>query len=661
MSGPVAETDDRRYLLEKVGDAAVVQCYCDAWVRLTPRDRLLAYHLSRAAIAGRRIFVAQKCEHGAELLDLLEELYLHRVAMPPAVADAISVYTKRFWINNGPYHAITARKELLPLDPCSWRAAVDSALASGARLPIRSGESVDQLLARHDRMLFDASYRSMVTAKNPDDGTDILEASACTFYGPGVTMSKLADVTERFPLNSDVELDDAGRITEVVWRMGDPATGVPPGRHATEITEIVGHLESALPLAATKTGRALEALIRFYRTGAEADRIAYDIAWVEDTDPIVDTVNGFIEVYVDPRGRKGSWEGIVSIEDPLKAQRLKSIAEAASWFEAHMPYDPKFRKPDVKGISARSIDVIIETGDSGPVTPIGINLPNDQSVREEYGSKSVSLANISEAYERSAVKGARREWCLTDDEFERSEKFGRLANELHTDLHEIIGHGSGRQAEDRQGDPARWLREHASAIEEARADLIALYFLCDKKLEELGICDDAEAVGRAGFEAYARNGGLVQLRRVKYGDRLEEDHMRNRQMIVRWICANSQALASVVREGKNFLTVEDSGAFRRAVGELLREVQRIKSEGDYEGARALMETYGVKFDPSLRDEIVARYERHDSTTYTGFVYPRLEAVHDVAGVLVDAKMTFPLSLEDQMLEWSGRRAPPRSS
>lgn len=657
MTGSGVETDERRYLLEKVGDAAVVQCYCDAWPRLTPRDRVLAFHLTEAAIAGRRIYFAQKCEHGPELLDLLEELYLHRHAMPTAVADALALYTKRFWINNGPYHSITARKEILAVAPEAWRSAVRAAVEGGAKLPLKPGDSLDQLLDRHAKMLFDSNYRGMVTAKNPENGQDILEASACTFYGPGVTMARLADASESFALNSDVELLSDGTLTEVVWRMGDPSEDIPPGRYAYEIATIVQHLEAALPYAAPKTRHALEALIRFYRTGKESDRIAYDIAWVEDSDPIVDTVNGFIEVYVDPRGRKGSWEGIVSIEDPLKAHRLKSIAGAATWFESRMPYDPRFRKPDVKGISARSIEVIVETGDSGPVTPIGINLPNDQAVREEHGSKSVSLANISEAYERSAVKAARREWCFTDDEFDRAEKFGRLANELHTDLHEIIGHGSGRQAEDRQGDPARWLREHASAIEEARADLIALYFLCDPKLEELGICDDAAAVGLAGFEAYARNGGLVQLRRVKLGDRLEEDHMRNRQMIVRWLCENTEALEQVVHEGKHYIIVRSGRAFREGIGRLLAEVQRVKSEGDYEGAKSLMERYGVKFDPTLRDEVVARYERHDSTTYTGFVYPRLDPVRDSSGAVVDARMTFPLSLEDQMLAWSGRRQP----
>jgi dipeptidyl-peptidase-3 len=292
-------------------------------------------------------------------------------------------------------------------------------------------------------------------------------------------------------------------------------------------------------------------------------------------------------------------EGLVSIEDPVKAGRLKAIAEAAPWFEERMPFDPAFRKPDVTGVSARSIDVLIETGDSGPVTPIGINVPNDQAVRETHGSKSVSLANIGEAYERSSVAGARREWCLDDAEFVRAEAYGRLAGELHTDLHEIVGHGSGRQAADRPGDPAKWLREYASTIEEARADLVALWFLADPKLAELGLRADVSALAHAGYEAYARNGAIVQLRRVKDGNRLEEDHMRNRQMIVRWILTESSALSEVVRDGKRFIVLSDVAAFREAVGRLLAEVQRVKSEGDYEGAKTPRRDMGCGIRPRV--------------------------------------------------------------
>ncbi len=655
MSGTRSGKEEPRHLLEKVGDAAVVQCRCDSFGALPVKARVLAWHLTQAAIAGRPIYFDQKTRGGTELLALLEEVYLKRSAFSDATARAVETYVKRFWINNGPYHAVTSKKETLPLDRATWTDAVNLAVSLGARLPLRSGESVDALLRRHDATLFDPTYRPMLTAKSPEPGVDVLEASACTFYGDGVTTRTLVDFDEKYALNSDVEMGPDGRPIEIPWRAGDAARGIPPGRYAEPLSKVIDHLEAALPWAEPPTRRALEALIRFHKSGEEADRIAYDVAWVEDATPLVDTVNGFIEVYVDPRGRKGSWEGIVSVEDPVKAGRLKAIAESARWFEERMPFDPAYRKPEVTGVSARSIDVLIETGDSGPVTPIGINLPNDQAVREIHGSKSVSLANICEAYERSAVASARREWCFDDAEYARAEAYGRLANELHTDLHEIIGHGSGRQAPDRAGDPAKWLREYASTIEEARADLVALWFLADPRMKELGLVDDVDAVARAGYESYARNGAITQLRRVKSGDRLEEDHMRNRQMIVRWILAESSALAEVERDGKRFVVLSDPAAFREAVGRLLRDVQRVKSEGDFEGAKHLVETWGVRFDPALRDEVVARWEKHDSTTYTGFVFPRLVPIRDASGAVVDASITYPISLEDQMLEWSGRR------
>jgi dipeptidyl-peptidase-3 len=379
---------------------------------------------------------------------------------------------------------------------------------------------------------------------------------------------------------------------------------------------------------------------------------------VADKDSVVDTVNGFIEVYLDPRGKKGAWEGIVSYEDPKKANLIKAIASNAKWFEDHMPYEAEFRKPDVKGISARSIDVVIETGDSGPVTPIGINLPNDQEVREKHGSKSVSIANVVEAYDRSTPFAAKSEFCWDAAELARTEKWGPLVSDLHTNMHEVIGHASGRQAPDKQGDPAQWIKENYSALEEARADLVALWFLRDEKLRELGLIDDVDEASRQGYEQYTRNGGLVQLRRMKQGDQLEEDHMRNRQMIVRWILANGAgAIEERERDGKHYLVVADPDKWRAAAGKLLALVQRLKSTGDYEGSKKLFDQYGIKFDPGLRDEVVARYAKLNVPSYTGFVMPRLQPVMK-GGEIVDVAISYPQSIEQQMLEWSGRRRPP---
>jgi dipeptidyl-peptidase-3 len=375
---------------------------------------------------------------------------------------------------------------------------------------------------------------------------------------------------------------------------------------------------------------------------------------VQDDDSPVDTINGFIEVYMDPRGIKGSWEGLVFYVNPEKTERIRKFADNAQWFEDRMPFDPKYRKPAVRGIVANAIDVVMETGDSGPVTPVGINLPNDQTIREGYGSKSVSLSNVREAYDRSAPGSMRGEFTWTPEEAQRGERFAALAAELHTDMHEVIGHASGQQAEGFTGTPHEAIKEHFSALEEGRADLIALYFLADPKLVELGIvpaADHADLV-RTEYEGYTRN-ALVQLRRVREGTQIEEDHMRNRQMIVRWLMANTDAIEQRERDGKTYLTMVDPEAFREGVGRLLAEVQRIKSEGDAAAAAALFDTYGIHFDAALRDEVVARVDALDLPSYSGFVMPKLTPVTDANGTITDVRISYPLDLTAQMLEFSG--------
>jgi dipeptidyl-peptidase-3 len=370
----------------------------------------------------------------------------------------------------------------------------------------------------------------------------------------------------------------------------------------------------------------------------------------------VDTINGFIEVYMDPRGVKGSWEGIVYHVNKEKTDRIKKFADNAQWFEDHMPYDAKYRKPSVTGIVANAIDVVMETGDSGPVTPIGINLPNDQRIREEYGSKSVSLANVNEAYDKSQPETMRSEFAWSAEEAARAAKFGSFSGELTTDMHEVIGHASGRQATGFTGTPQGAIKEHFSALEEARADLVGLYFLADPKLAELGILPaaDQDAIVRAEYEYYTRNGGLMQLRRIREGTQIEEDHMRNRQMIVRWLMANTTAIESRTRDGKSYLAMVDPKAFRDGVGRLLADVQRIKSEGDYAAAKTLFETFGIHFDPKLRDEIVRRVDDLKLPSYTGFVMPKLTAVTDASGSITDVTVSYPMDLTKQMLEMSGR-------
>jgi dipeptidyl-peptidase-3 len=645
----------RPYLLERVDDVGVVQVYADGFERLSKRDQILCWHLYQAALAGRPIYMQQRCAEALDIRDLCEEILTHSAGVDPTTLEHVRHYMKLFWVNNSPYNNLTTRKNVLAGDARDLAKAAEVAEKNGAKLPLQTGESARNLVRRLTPILFDPAYKPKVTDKNPEGGGDMLEASAATFYGQGVTAKDLEGFTEQYELNSNVVKDANGKLVEMPWRMGSPSDHIEAGLYAHDIAQIVEHLQAALPYAPELTRKALEAQIRFYQTGKREDRVAYDVAWVADKDSVVDTVNSFVEVYVDPRGKKGSWEGIVSYEDPKKAALIKSLADNAQWFEDHMPYDARFKKKSVKGISARSIDVIVETGDSGPVTPVGINLPNDQEVREQHGSKSVSLANIVEAYDKSTPTSARAEFCWDAAEVARAEKWQALTSDLLTNMHEVIGHASGQQAPDKQGDPSTWIKENYSALEEGRADLVALNFMLDPKLKELGLLDDPNEAALAAYEQYVRSGGLQQLRRIKQGDQIEEDHMRNRQMVVRWIQANSKALEERERGGKHYLVVTDARAFHEAAGRLLALVQEIKSTGDYERAKQLFDTYGIKFDPKLRDEVVARYAKLDAPAYTGFVMPRLTAVRDAKGEITDVTISYPLSLEQQMLEWSGRR------
>ena len=639
-----APAGERKYLLERVDDAAVVQIYADQFAALPLRDKTLAYHLYQAALAGRDIFYDQKHRNALEMRGVLEAILTHNKGIETQTLSEIERYTKLFWINTGPYNNLTSRKFVLKITPQALATAAQIAEKDGAKFPTQSGESVEALLKRLEPMFFDPNVDPIVTNKNPGPGKDILTSSANNLYS-GVSMADLKGFTEKNGLNSRL-VKTNGRLVEEVYKID--------GRYGKQIAEIVKHLEAAIPFANEPTAAALKALIQWYRTGDDGDRAKYDIAWVKDKDAPVDTINGFIEVYMDPRGVKGSWESVVFHVNKEKTDRIKKFAANAQWFEDHMPYDAKYRKPTVTGIVANAIDVIIETGDSGPVTPIGINLPNDQSIREQYGSKSVSLANVSEAYDKSQPESMRSEFAWSPDETARATKFGSIGGELTTDMHEVIGHASGRQAAGFKGTPQGAIKEHFSALEEARADLVGLYFLPDPKLVEIGIFSaaDQDAIVRAEYESYTRN-GLMQLRRIREGTQIEEDHMRNRQMIVRWLMANTKAIESRTRDGKSYLVMVDPQAFREGTGRLLAEVQRIKSEGDYAAAKTLFETYGIHFDPKLRDEIVKRVDDLNLPSYTGFVMPKLTAVTDASGQITDVTVSYPQDLTKQMLEYSG--------
>jgi dipeptidyl-peptidase III len=642
-----APSTDRKYLLERVDDAAVAQLYADGFSDLPLDQKLLIWHLYQAALAGRDIFYDQRYAHNLEMRAILEEILTHSSGVDPQTLAEIQRYTKLFWLNTGPFNNLTARKFVLKCSPDAFGKAAAAAVKAGARFPVRKGETPQAMLQRLQPVFFDPKFDPIVTNKTPGPGKDILKESANNLY-VNVTMKEVEHFEERYPLNSRLVKRPDGKLVEEVYKIG--------GRYDVEIKRIVQHLEAAIPHATPSMATALKALIKWYQTGETADRVAYDIAWVQDKNSPVDTINGFVEVYMDPRGHKGSWEALVYFVNRDKTEDIRKIAENAQWFEDRMPWDPQYRKQGVRGITANAIDVVVETGDSGPITPVGINLPNDQEIREKHGSKSVSLSNVNEAYDKSTSAAFRREFAWTDEEAARAEKWSSLASELTTNMHEVIGHASGKISEKLKGSPHTALKEQYSALEEARADLVALYFVSSPKLAELGIVDakDQSEIVRAEYEGYTRN-ALAQLRRIREGTQIEEDHMRNRQMIVRWLMANSKAIEVRQRDGRTYYVMTDVKAFNEGVGRLLAEVQRIKAEGDYHASKELFDSYGVHFDPKLRDEVVARVEKLDMPSYTGFVQPRLEAVKGADGKITDVKISYPLDLTTQMLEYSGRR------
>ena len=642
-AAPPSTESTRKYLLEQIDDASVIQLYADQFAALPLREKTLVWHLTQAALAGRDIYYDQKHRNALEMRRVLEAIVSHPQGIDAPTLAEIQRYTKLFWLNTGPYNNLTARKFVLKLTPQALAAAAKSAVSAGAVFPTQPNESVDQLLARLGPMFFDPNVDPSITNKTPGAGKDILGSSANNLYS-GVSMADLRGFAEKYGLNSRLVKTNKGLVEEV-YRVG--------GRYDKEIRQIIGHLEAAIPFATEPMANALRALIQWYKTGEDADRVKYDIAWVSDKSSPVDTINGFIEVYMDPRGIKGSWEGLVFYVNKEKTERIQKFATTAQWFEDHMPYDAKYRKSDVKGIVANAIDVVIETGDSGPVTPIGINLPNDQRIREQHGSKSVSLSNVRESSDNATPPSMRTEFSWTPEEADRTLKFGALAAELLTDMHEVIGHASGQQAAGFKGTPQEAIKEHFSALEEGRADLVGLYFIADPKLAELGIVPaaDQDAIMRAEYEAYTRN-AIVQLRRVREGTQIEEDHMRNRQMIVRWLMANTKAIEQRTRDNKTYLVMIDAKAFREGVGRLLAEVQRIKSEGDFAAAKALFETHGIHFDAPLRDEVVKRVDSLNLPSYSGFVMPKLTAVKGPDGAITDVQISYPMDLTTQMLEYA---------
>ncbi len=645
---PPRDTDPatRPYLIERVDDTAIAQIYADGFDALTPRDRILCYHLAQAAIAGRDIYLDQRFAYDLELRDMLEEMFVHRQALQPKDAKEIDRYTKLFWVHNGIHHNLTTRKMPFHMSEEQFLAAAELARADGAKLP-----EVDRLRELYV-VITDPDRFVSVTNKSPADGGDPLLESCNNLY-VGVSMQDLEGFQEHYPLNSRLVKNADGTLTEEIYRAGDSAYGVTPGRYADQIETIIRHLVAAREYAPEPTREALKQLIRYYRTGSPDDWHDYNVLWVADDASNVDAINGFIEVYVDARGVKGSWESVVSFVDKQKTEAIEKLAANAQWFEDRMPWADEFRKPQVRGITARAISVVCETGDSGPITPIGINLPNDADIRQDYGSKSVNLGNVVEAYDRLSSGKSVQEFAWSEEEIARAKRWEGI-DDVHTNLHEVIGHASGKIRPEIKN-PAQILGTYYSTLEEARADLVGLYWIADPEMQELGLVADREGA-LAEYEAYARN-VLVQLRRVPPGGKIEEDHMRNRQMIIHWLIANTDAIVVEHRDGKTYYRVTGIDAFQKGCGALLAEVMRIKATGDFKAGKALVDTYGTSVDPALHKEVLARLEKLDLPSVTGFVQPDLVPVVDGDGKIVDVQVQYPFDIADQMLRWDGRKAP----
>jgi dipeptidyl-peptidase-3 len=565
--------------------------------------------------------------------------------------EQFMVYAKRVWFSNGIHHHYSTRKFIPEFDTAYWNALIQG--CPKATFPVTpSCSNPTQLAAFLQPILFDAK----IDAKrvNQESGIDLVQGSANNFYS-GVSQKEveafykpLKNPTDTTPvwfgLNSRLTKIN-GKVTEIPWKSG--------GLYGEAIDRIRFWLQKAISVAENpKQKKALELLVEYYKTGDLKTWDAYNIAWVQDTESMIDVVNGFIEVYGDPLGMRASYESVVSFRDMEATKRIKAIGDQAQWFEDQSPILAEHKKAKVTGISAKVITVVQEAGDASPSTPIGINLPNADWIRKMHGSKSVALGNIVYAYNEMGAKGSSiQEFAWDQAEIDRSKKFGPLAGDLHTDLHEVIGHASG-QLNPGIGTPKETLKQYASTLEEARADLVALYYIMDPKLIELGVMPSLE-VGKAEYDGYIRNGLMLQLRRLEVGENLEESHMRNRQLNAAW--AYQKGLANKVierkqRDGKTYFVVNDYNALRDLFGQLLREIQRIKSEGDFKAGQALVETYGVKVDQALVAEVKKRFESIQSKPYSGFIQPRLVPIM-VQGKIKDVKVEYPDNFVEQMMEF----------
>ncbi|MBK6629090.1 MAG: dihydrofolate reductase [Flavobacteriales bacterium] len=647
-AAPIAAAPDSFiWQTDQFADVRILRYQVPGWEQLNPQQKQLAYYLNMAGLAGRDILWDQNHKHNLQVRRSLERILRdHKGDRTGAEWTNFLTYAKQVFFSNGIHHHYSNDKH----EPAFSRGYFEGLLKGcGATLP-------EEVLTT----MFDPAVAAKKVSL--EAGKDLVQASAVNFYGPGVTQAEVeafyaAREKKDDPamplahgLNSRIVRGADGQLQEQVYKVG--------GLYGPALVESIKWLEKAAAVAENPQQRkAIDLLIQYYRTGDLRTWDDFNIAWVKDTTNSVDFILGFVEVYNDPLGKRGSYESIVEVNDPEATRNMLAIQRNAQWFEDNSPLMPEHKKKNVVGITYRFINTAGESGDAAPSTPIGVNLPNANWIRAAHGSKSVSLGNISEAYEKSAGSSTLEVFCHDAEEIARAKAHGALAGKLHTALHEVVGHASG-QLEPGVGETDQTLMSYASTLEEGRADLVALYFIMDPKLVELGVMPSLE-VGMAEYDGYLRNGLLVQLRRIKPGKDIEEAHMRNRMWVSAWVVEKGMkegVVAKVVRDGATYYDIRDYQKLRTLFGDLLREVQRIKSQGDHEAGKALVETYGVKVDPAVHAEVLKRAERIRTAPYAGFIQPQMVPVMDASGGITDVKLEFPDDFVKQMLHYGEKHS-----
>ena len=646
-----AEADKFDYTVEQFADLQILRYRVPGFENLSLQQKELVYYLTEAALQGRDILFDQNGKYNLRIRRTLEAVYTgYKGDKNTPDFKAMEVYLKRVWFSNGIHHHYGSEKFVPGFAPEFFKEAMLSVDAS--TLPLAEGQTVEQLCDELFPVIFDPAV--MPKRVNQAAGEDLVLTSACNYYD-GVTQKEaedfynaMKDPKDEMPvsygLNSRL-VKENGKIQEKIWKVG--------GLYGQAIDKIVYWLKKAEGVAENPEQKAVIAeLIKFYETGDLKTFDEYAILWVKDLNSLVDFVNGFTESYGDPLGMKASWESLVNFKDMEATHRTEIISGNAQWFEDHSPVDKQFKKDEVKGVSAKVITAAILAGDLYPATAIGINLPNSNWIRSHHGSKSVTIGNITDAYNKAAHgNGFNEEFVYSDAELQLIDKYADLTGELHTDLHECLGHGSGKLLPGVDPDA---LKAYGSTIEEARADLFGLYYVADPKLVELGLTPNEDAY-KAEYYTYLMNGLMTQLVRIEPGNNVEEAHMRNRQLIARWVFekgAADKVVELVKKDGKTYVVVNDYEKLRELFGELLSEIQRIKSTGDYQGAHDLVENYAVKVDPALHAEVLERYKKLNLAPYKGFVNPKYEAVVDAAGKITDVKVTYDEGYAEQMLRYS---------